>query len=87
MIHIVLFSVMAWLAYLAWRDISSLKFPVQAAGGFAMAYGLLLEGLQLYVPGRSPSLPDAAADAVGVLVAAVLSYQVERRRALSSSYR
>ena len=74
-VHLLLFSIMAWLAYLALRDIASLRFPVLVAGGLALAYGLLLEGLQFYVPGRSPSFGDAVADGVGVLAAAAWCYK------------
>ncbi|MEE8368640.1 MAG: VanZ family protein [Thermoanaerobaculia bacterium] len=84
-VHFVLFSVMAWLAYLAFRDVDALRFPVPAACGFALAYGLILEGLQFYIPERFPSFADVLADGVGVLVAGVVINQVERRRNCSSS--
>ncbi|MEE8366993.1 MAG: VanZ family protein, partial [Thermoanaerobaculia bacterium] len=78
-VHFVLFSVMAWLAYLAFRDVAALRFPVLAACGFALAYGLILEGLQFYIPERFPSFADALADGFGALAAGLVSDQVERR--------
>jgi hypothetical protein len=82
-VHFVLFSVMAWLAYLALRDVVSPRFAWLASCGLTLGYGLLLEVCQLFVPGRSPSLGDGVADGVGVLVAAFASYRIEARRRVS----
>ena len=45
------------------------KLPVLVA---CLGFGVMLEVAQYFTPDREPSLADVAADAVGILVAAVL---------------
>ena len=52
---------------LPWRDF-----------GMLMAYGVLIEVVQYFMPGRSSSLQDLAADAVGVFVFYLLLPQLSR---------
>ncbi|MGM0577077.1 MAG: VanZ family protein [Myxococcota bacterium] len=52
---------------------------VRVAWFLAMGYGVLIECLQLLVPGRSAEWLDLAADALGALVGAVVMDRWEER--------
>jgi VanZ family protein len=62
--HALLFAVLGALATQAWR-VPQLRMRWWWA---LLALGAATEGLQAWVPGRSPSLADLAADALGLLL-------------------
>ena len=73
--HLLTFAGLAFLAHAGW--------PQQ---GFAprlwlplLAYGLAIEGLQSFVPGRSCSLFDWLADAAGLALYGALAWALGRR--------
>lgn len=75
--HAILFMALGCLAMGAWRS-RSLRL-VWSLLGLAVA----TEVLQAWVPGRSPSLADALADAAGLAVGAGLGWRAFSNRVLS----
>ncbi|MEM4247900.1 MAG: VanZ family protein [Candidatus Nanoarchaeia archaeon] len=65
-IHIFAFFILAVLVYLAIKENSG---AIVFAMLFAFAYGIIIEILQLYIPGRFASLGDVAANAIGIVLA------------------
>jgi len=80
--HAVAYGVLAWLL---WRALRQHYPPSRALGamcaGLAIAYGISDEVHQAFVPGRTPSVADLAADGVGALAATLLLRWRARRRA------
>jgi VanZ family protein len=66
--HFLAYAGMAFLALLTFRT----KFTRAIALIFAVALGLLLEWLQLFIDGRSASLLDAAVNLLGIAVGVLL---------------
>ncbi len=70
-------------AYFTLALIPSLGFPRRAALGAALAMiplGILLDTLQLYVPGRSFELADILTNAAGVLTALLTAQAIAEYR-------
>lgn len=67
-VHGLLFGVLGVLATLAWRE----RLWRVRWWWALLALGAVTEGLQFWVPGRSPSAGDVAADAVGLLLGVAL---------------
>ena len=71
--HAVSYAVLAWLLWRALRQ----RYPPSAVlwatcAGLAIAYGISDEFHQAFVPGRTPSVADLAADGVGAVAATLL---------------
>jgi hypothetical protein len=69
-VHGSMFAVLGGLATGAWRD---RRWRVRWWGAL-LALGVLTEGLQAWVPGRSPSGADVLADALGLGLGVVVSW-------------
>ena len=69
--HVVVFAILAALLLRATHGGRRLLRPgaVALAGGLALAWGILDEVHQSFVPGRFASALDVAADAVGIALA------------------
>lgn len=67
-IHAGLFAILGWLAVRSWLAAQQRSF---ALGGLVL-FGVLTEGLQGYIPGRSVSLHDWLADVAGLVVGAMV---------------
>lgn len=63
LVHVLLYALLMYCFARAWTKSS---WPVIALG--LVVYGLLLEGLQHYLPLRSASLADAIANLAGVTI-------------------
>lgn len=70
LVHAGMFAVLGGLAMSAWRDRS---WRVRWWWAL-LALGVLTEGLQAWVPGRSPSGADVLADALGLGLGVVVSW-------------
>lgn len=84
--HALSYAVFAWLV---WRPLREgvgrwpcivMTFPRWTAGLFAAMYAVTDEMHQAFVPGRSASLWDVLADAVGAAAAMVLTWELSRRK-------
>lgn len=73
--HALLFTTLGWLAMGAWRC----RSKRQRLAWSLLVLAVITEVLQAWVPGRSPSLADAVADALGLAVGAGLGWQVFSR--------
>jgi glycopeptide antibiotics resistance protein len=73
-IHIFAFFVFAVLIYFATRENSG---AIVYAMLFAFAYSIIMEIVQLYIPGRFASLGDIAANAIGVVLAIAVYEKTE----------
>lgn len=69
--HALLFTTLGWFAMGAWRSRSKRQRLAWSLLGLAVA----TEALQTWVPGRSPSLADFVADALGLTVGAWLGWR------------
>lgn len=74
--HALLFAVLGALAAQAWQ-VPRLRLRWWWA---LLALGAATEGLQAWVPGRSPSLADFGADALGLLAGMALEVGLYSRR-------
>lgn len=63
-VHAGLFAIVGGLGIRGWSQVDQ-RWRMCA---FLLAFGLVTEGLQLIVPGRSASIGDWLADAIGVLI-------------------
>lgn len=72
--HLIAFAVMAWLADLGWPA----KRQAPLRWGLLLAYGLLIEAVQHFLPLRHFSLLDWLADGLGLLV--YLGFKISWRR-------
>ncbi len=66
--HLVAFLIMVVLVHRSLRSGSGSERPLLAAALLTLSYALLLELLQLLVPGRTWAPADLLADLVGVLL-------------------
>ena len=82
--HAISYAMLAWLL---WRALRQHHSPSAVLGvlcvGLAVAYGASDEFHQSFVPGRTPSLADLAADGAGAALATLLLTRRERRKAQS----
>jgi VanZ family protein len=65
--HFLAFLIFPAMAILAFREISPAKRFL-----LGLAFGLLIEFIQLFVPGRSAELLDVGADCLGLIAGEVL---------------
>ena len=73
--HALLFTTLRWFAMGAWRSRSKRQRLAWSLLGLAVATELL----QAWVPGRSPSLADFVADALGLAMGAWLGWRAFSR--------
>lgn len=73
--HALLFTTLGWFAMGAWRSRSKRQRLAWSLLGLAVATELL----QAWVPGRSPSLADFVADALGLAMGAWLGWRAFSR--------
>jgi len=66
--HLVAFAVMVVLVHRSLRESGRIQRPLLTAAFLTLGYALLLELLQLVVPGRTWAPADLVADLVGVLL-------------------
>jgi VanZ family protein len=66
--HLLVFIVLGVLAHLAWETHDHRKWLV----GFLVFYGLLIECVQYFVPGRFFSMLDWLMDILGLIIAVLL---------------
>lgn len=72
LLHVPAFGLLAWLWFQALAPRYSRRVTLAAGIGLTVAYALVDEWYQAYVPGRFPSATDLAADALGAVLAAGL---------------
>jgi hypothetical protein len=79
LLHVPVFGILAWLW---WRSLAARgmapRLALAAAAAIAVAYGVLDEVHQTFVPGRYGSLADALLDGLGALAA--VAWVAWRRR-------
>ena len=68
LLHVFEFAVLSFLIMYAAGCGKIPKETAVYAAAFSLAYGALLEYLQLFVPGRFPSVYDVAADGLGAVI-------------------
>ena len=66
--HFLVFAVLGVWAHLAWENRDHRKWLI----GFLVLYGLLIECVQYFVPGRNFSIPDWIMDILGLIIAVLL---------------
>ncbi len=82
-VHFILYFVTGALFFVVFREsrFSALnRAPALLSIALAAAYGFVMEVAQYYVPGRSYSLADAAANTLGATAAVILMVQITNRR-------
>lgn len=76
--HLVVFLVMVVLIHRSLRASGRFERPLLMAALLTLIYALLMESLQVLVPGREGSLADLVADVVGVLLPLPIISRVAR---------
>jgi len=72
--HIFSYFVLAVLIFFTIKENSgAIVYSILAS----FAYGLIMEIVQLYVPGRSASLADAAANLIGAVLVTAVKHGIE----------
>ena len=66
--HFLVFAGLGVWAHLAWENRDHRKWLI----GFLVLYGLLIECVQYFVPGRFFSIPDWFMDILGLIIAVLL---------------
>lgn len=81
LVHAVLYAVLGFLFVWALRTTRIRGRPVLVplAALFALLYGASDELHQVFVPGRTPSIADFAADAVGVFIGVQIAAWIVRK--------
>ncbi|GAB0056414.1 hypothetical protein SIID45300_00721 [Candidatus Magnetaquicoccaceae bacterium FCR-1] len=80
--HLMAYGFMAFVAWIAMRQLTSWRHPWLWAWVYAVGYGVTDEWHQLFVPGRYADLLDLLADATGAALAIlILEYHRSRRAA------
>ena len=80
-VHVIIFGILAFLSYFALIDresFSAKKALVVSLVG-SVLYAGFCEVVQSFIPGRTESLYDLLAGALGVVIALVIAYGVFRR--------
>jgi VanZ family protein len=72
--HFFGFGVLAWLLCYGYHRAQWSRMPYFRAGFFAVAYGLLIELVQIPLPYRFFSMKDLAADAAGIVAGLFVFY-------------
>ncbi len=72
--HLAAYALLSFLAVLGWRK--SIRLPVILL--VVIAYGALLDGAQMWVPGRNPDWWDVLANSVGGVLGAGLALIANR---------
>ena len=81
--HALGYAILAWLYLRALRrTIHTGTVPRLVSAGLAALYALSDEYHQTFIPGRSGDLTDVLVDSAGICGAMLLSWWLERRRAL-----
>ena len=77
-LHVLLYGALstAWFSNL--RSIASLKARYFAAFAVSVGYGMLLEWLQTFVPGRFGSLTDVLLNTIGALLGLIVARKALR---------
>jgi VanZ family protein len=87
LVHFFFFGVLMLLCCYSVYKISPEKYffisPLLMAGIYSVAFGVMIEILQKFVPGRSFSLADMLANSIGVGIG-YLTYLVVRKNFLNS---
>lgn len=76
LVHFLVYAVMAFLAYGVYRAYAR---PLSLAFGHTALFGVAIEGLQRFVPARSPSFADVVFNILGSLVALVCIRLLQKR--------
>ena len=82
LVHALVFGILGFFALGAMNGAVNRQRVSQPwlAGGLVIAYGMLDEFHQYFVPGRSPDIYDVMADAVGAMLGVWLSSRFVRSR-------
>lgn len=86
-IHAVIFGVFAWLVLRAYflsvkdnnRNKTNVYLIVAAA---TILFGILIEGMQQFIPDRGADRYDIIANTVGIIAAQVIFYFIHRRKSV-----
>jgi VanZ family protein len=71
-VHVAVFACLTLLGAWALTPLASMRSSILVACGGAFAFGVLVEGIQLYVPGREARLFDAFLNGFGALLGCLL---------------
>ena len=78
--HIGIFTILAFLmiiGFIKQSDYMILRMhPVRASIIIAVSYGLIIEGIQSFIPGREVELNDIIANTLGSLIGSVLFFVI-----------
>jgi VanZ family protein len=88
LVHIFIFAVMMLLTCYGLKKISEVKnrpvAPVRVAMIYSIIFGIGIEVIQQFVPGRSFSLADVLANCIGVALAYLIFNSVFKKRKLDT---
>jgi VanZ family protein len=87
LIHVVIFGAFAWLVlrayFLSVKNINRSKTNVYLIVAAAtILFGILIEGMQQYIPDRGADRYDIIANTVGIIAAQVIFYFIHRRKSV-----
>jgi VanZ family protein len=71
-LHIPAYALLTYLWLLRFGNVTKKRLILAAS--IAIAYGILIEYLQSFTPGRTPSLMDVGLNTVGVAVVVLISW-------------
>ncbi len=83
LLHLLAYGMMALLAWRSFRHfIQDIPLLAICCIGFCGLYGLSDEIHQFYVPGRTSSVSDLAADLIGAIISVLLLIRFSKRAAI-----
>ena len=79
-VHLGTFAGLTFLCAWALEPLASIRACVLAAFVGAFAFGVVVEGIQLFVPDREASLSDVVLNGIGALVGCLAAYGLTLKR-------
>ena len=79
LVHVSVFAGLTLLGAWALKPVAAVRFSILVAFGGAVAFGVLVEVIQLYVPGRQARLLDVFLNGLGALLGCLLGLEMARK--------